>query len=57
MSGLIDFGLLVLEIKIIFKIFSVILLFCYYLPLERGTPLYFDKLESLLQRMSSAKSG
>jgi hypothetical protein len=29
-----------------FEIFSVYLLFCYYLPLEMGNPLYLDKLES-----------
>jgi hypothetical protein len=28
------------------KIFSVFLLFCYYLPLERGNPLHLNKLES-----------
>jgi hypothetical protein len=27
------------------KIFSVFLLFCYYLPLERGNPLHLNKLE------------
>jgi hypothetical protein len=30
----------------LFKIFSVILLFCYYLPLDKGVPLYLNKLES-----------
>jgi hypothetical protein len=30
------------------KIFSVILFFCYYLPLERGNPLHLKKLESPL---------
>jgi hypothetical protein len=29
-----------------FKIFSVFLLFCYYLPLEKGNPLHFNNLES-----------
>jgi hypothetical protein len=29
------------------KIFSVFLLFCYYLPLERGNPLHLKKLEFL----------
>jgi hypothetical protein len=28
------------------KIFSVFLLFCYYLPLEKGNPLHLNKLES-----------
>jgi hypothetical protein len=28
------------------KIFSVFLLFCYYLPLERDNPLHLNKLES-----------
>jgi hypothetical protein len=28
------------------KIFSVFLLFCYYLPLENGNPLHLNKLES-----------
>jgi hypothetical protein len=42
---LIEFGLLVLEKKIL-KIISVFLLFCYYLPLERGNPRHFNKLES-----------
>jgi hypothetical protein len=26
------------------KIFSVFLLFCYYLPLEKGNPLHLNKL-------------
>jgi hypothetical protein len=43
--SLIEFGLLVLEEKI-FKIFSVFLLFCYYLPLEKGVPLHLNKLDS-----------
>jgi hypothetical protein len=41
---LIDFSLLVLEK--IFKIFSVFLLFCYYIPLERVIPFHLNKLES-----------
>jgi hypothetical protein len=28
------------------KIFNVFLLFCYYLPLKKGNPLYFNNLES-----------
>jgi hypothetical protein len=41
---LIEFGLLVLEkVK---KLFSVFLLVCYYLPLEKGYPLHLNKLES-----------
>jgi hypothetical protein len=28
------------------KFFSVFLLFCYYLPLEKGNPLHFNNLES-----------
>jgi hypothetical protein len=32
------------------KIFSVFLLFCYYLPLERDIPLHLNKLESHPQR-------
>jgi hypothetical protein len=28
------------------KIFSVFLLFCYYLPLEKDNPLHFNNLES-----------
>jgi hypothetical protein len=28
------------------KIFSVFLLFCYYLPMEKGNPLHFNNLES-----------
>jgi hypothetical protein len=42
---LIEFGLLVLKKKIL-KIFSVFLLFCYYLPLEKGNHLHLNKLES-----------
>jgi hypothetical protein len=42
---LIEFGQLVLEKKIL-KMFSVFLLFCYYLPLEKGNPVRLDKLES-----------
>jgi hypothetical protein len=44
---LIEFGLRVLEKKIFFLIFSAILLFCFYFPLERGNPLHLNKLESL----------
>jgi hypothetical protein len=43
---LIEFGLLVLEKKLFKKKISVFLLFCYYLPLERGNPLHLKKLES-----------
>jgi hypothetical protein len=42
---LIEIGLLVLEKKI-FKNFQLILIFCYYLPLEKGNPLYFNNLKS-----------
>ena len=42
---MIEFGQLVLEKKFL-KIFSVFLLFRYYLPLEKDNPLYLDKLES-----------
>jgi hypothetical protein len=28
------------------KLFSVFLLFCYYLPLEKGNPFHLNKLES-----------
>jgi hypothetical protein len=41
---LIEYGLLVLE-KIL-KIFNVFLLFCDYLPFEKGNPLHFNNLES-----------
>jgi hypothetical protein len=41
---LIDFGLLVLEKKIL-KIFSLFLLFRYYLPLEMGYPLRLKTFE------------
>jgi hypothetical protein len=43
---LIEFGLLVLVGRRFKKKFSVFLLFCYYLPLERGNPLHLKKLES-----------
>jgi hypothetical protein len=46
---LIEFGLLVLEKKI-FKIFSAFLLFCYYLPLEKGDPLHLNNLETPLPK-------
>jgi hypothetical protein len=46
MPSLIEIGLLVLEKKIFFKIFSVFLLFCDYLPLEKGNPLHINNLES-----------
>ena len=39
------------------KIFSAFLLFCYYLPLEKGNPLHFNNLESPPPRMICAKSG
>jgi hypothetical protein len=42
---LIEFGLLVLEIFL--KIFSVFLLFRYYLSYEKGYPFCLNKLESL----------
>ena len=42
---MIEFGLLVLEKKI-YKIFSVFLLFCDYLPLEKGYLFRLNKLES-----------
>jgi hypothetical protein len=42
---LIHFGLLVLEKKVL-KIFKVFLLVYNYLPLEKGYPLHFYKLES-----------
>jgi hypothetical protein len=45
MPSLIEIGLLVLEKKI-FKNFSVFLLFCDYLPLEKGNPLPLKNLES-----------
>jgi hypothetical protein len=32
--------------RIFLKIFSVFLLFCYYLPLEKGNPLHINNLES-----------
>jgi hypothetical protein len=38
------------------KFSSVFLLICYYLPLERGSPLYLNKLESFLPRMICAKA-
>jgi hypothetical protein len=41
---LIEIGPLVLE-KIFFLIFSVSLLFCYYLPLGKGVPLHLKNLE------------
>jgi hypothetical protein len=46
---LIEFGPLVPEKKIFKKKkFSVFLLVCYYLPLERGNSLHLDKLKSPL---------
>jgi hypothetical protein len=45
MPRLIEIGLLVLEKKI-FLNFRIFLLFCYYLPLEKGNPLHFNNLES-----------
>jgi hypothetical protein len=32
------------------KIFSAFLLFCYYLPLEKGDPLHLNKLETPLPK-------
>jgi hypothetical protein len=43
---LIDFGLLVLEIRRFKKNFSSFSLFCYYLPLVKGYPLLLNKLKS-----------
>jgi hypothetical protein len=43
--SLIELCPVVLEKKIFFKI-QFFLLFCYYLPLEKGDPLHLDKLES-----------
>jgi hypothetical protein len=37
------------------KIFIVILLFCYYLPLERDNPLHLNKLESPSSKRICAK--
>jgi hypothetical protein len=37
--------MLVLE-KIFENIFSVFLLFCYYLPFDKGNPLHLNKLKS-----------
>ena len=46
---MIEFGLLVLEEEIKKKKkISVFLLFCYYLPLEKGYPLHMNKPESTL---------
>ena len=45
MPSLIEIGQLVLKKKFK-KIFSVFLLFCDYLPLEKGNPLHFNNLES-----------
>jgi hypothetical protein len=52
---LIEFGLLVLEKKIFKKKFMVLLLFGYYLPLEKGCPLHLNKLESPSPRMIYAE--
>jgi hypothetical protein len=41
-----DGFLLAGSVDFFFLIFSVFLLFCYYLPLERGNPLHVYKLES-----------
>jgi hypothetical protein len=46
---LIEFGHLVLEKKIL-KFLSAFLLLRYYLPLEKGYPLYLNKHESLLSK-------
>jgi hypothetical protein len=43
---MIEIGGLVLEKKIFKKEFSVFLLFCYYLPLEKGNPFHLNNLES-----------
>jgi hypothetical protein len=45
MPSLIEIGLLVLE-KENLKILSVFLLFCNYLPLEKGNPLHLNNLKS-----------
>jgi hypothetical protein len=46
MPSLIEIGLLVQEKIFKKKIFSVFLLFCDYLPLEKGNPLQLNNLES-----------
>jgi hypothetical protein len=46
MPSLIEISQLVLEKKIFKKKFSVFLLFCDYLPLEKGNPLHLNNLES-----------
>jgi hypothetical protein len=33
--------------RIFLNVFSVVLLSCYYLPLERGNPLYLNTVETL----------
>jgi hypothetical protein len=43
----IEIGLLVLE-KAFFKIFSVLLLFFYFSPLDKGVPLHSNKLEQCI---------
>jgi hypothetical protein len=48
--------LLVLEKKIL-KIFSVFLLFCDYLPLEKGNPLHLNNLKFPPPRMICAQFG
>ena len=45
MPSLIKIGLLVLKKKIFKNIFSVFLLFCDYLPLEKGNPLHVTNFE------------
>jgi hypothetical protein len=40
-----------------FKIFSVFLLFCYYLPLERDNPPHLKNLNPLPLRMNCGKFG
>jgi hypothetical protein len=57
MASLIEIGLLVLEKKIFKKKFSVFLIFCDYLPLEKGNPLQWNNLESPPPRMICAKFG
>jgi hypothetical protein len=47
---LIEFGLLVDWRRRFLKFFSAFLLFCYYLPLEKGDPLHLNKLETPLPK-------
>jgi hypothetical protein len=55
MPSLIEIGLLILERFL--KIFSVFLLFCDYLPLEKGNPLHLNNLESPSPRTICIKFG